>query len=88
VRSLAVPRGCRTKIAQQVVERDNRWVVPYNAYLLKRYECHINVEVCTSVQAVKYVFKYIYKGSDRAHVAIQGESVDEIKQYLLGVLTL
>ena len=69
-------------MAQQVVERDNRWVVPYNAYLLKRYECHINVEVCTSVQAVKYVFKYIYKGSDRAHVAIQGESVDEIKQYL------
>ena len=33
---------------------DNRWVVPYNPYLLKKYKAHINVHVCTSIRAVKY----------------------------------
>ena len=48
----------------QVIVRDNRWVVPYNPYLLQKFESHINVEVCAIVQAVKYMHKYIYKGSD------------------------
>ena len=33
----------RAKVRGQ--ELDNRWVVPYNPYLLRRYNCHINVEV-------------------------------------------
>jgi hypothetical protein len=49
---------------------DNSWVVPYNPYLLLKYNCHINVEVCTSIQAVKYLFKYVYKGHDRAAVQV------------------
>jgi hypothetical protein len=31
---------------------DNRWVVPYNSYLLLKYKCHINVECCNSVTSV------------------------------------
>ncbi|XP_043221667.1 uncharacterized protein LOC122381498 [Amphibalanus amphitrite] len=46
----------------------NQWVVPYNPLLSLRYECHINVEVCSSVDGVKYIFMYIYKGSDRQMV--------------------
>ncbi|KAI2502245.1 helicase [Fragilaria crotonensis] len=64
-------------------ELDNRWVVPYNCHLTKKYDCHINVEVCNSVQAVKYLYKYVYKGHDRAAVQM-GEDVDEIKLYLDG----
>lgn len=64
---------------------DNQWVVPYNPYLLSRYNCHINVEICSGVTAVKYLYKYMYKGHDRVTIHItqnDGEMcIDEIKQY-------
>ncbi|KAL6640358.1 hypothetical protein ACP70R_022207 [Stipagrostis hirtigluma subsp. patula] len=67
---------------------DNRWVVPYNPYLLRMFNCHINVEACGSIKAVKYLFKYIYKGHDRASVAVREASrpdengnIDEITQF-------
>ena len=28
---------------------ENRWVIPYNLYLVTKYDCHINVEICSSV---------------------------------------
>ncbi|KAG2197507.1 hypothetical protein INT47_007116 [Mucor saturninus] len=49
---------------------DNRWVVPHNLYLAVKYNTHINVEFCAGNQAIKYLFKYIYKGSDRAQIAV------------------
>ncbi|KAL6884616.1 hypothetical protein ACP4OV_010552 [Aristida adscensionis] len=51
-------------------ELDNRWVVPYNPFLLRMFNCHINVEACGSIKAVKYLFKYLYKGHDRASVSV------------------
>ena len=62
---------------------DNRWVVPYNLYLTRHFSAHINVEVCSSVQAIKYIHKYIYKGSDRATIQVDLEK-DEVAQYLQG----
>jgi hypothetical protein len=41
---------------------DKRHVVPYNALLLQKYQCHVNVELCSSIKSVKYVYKYVYKG--------------------------
>ncbi|RLN09573.1 uncharacterized protein C2845_PM11G03810 [Panicum miliaceum] len=67
---------------------DNQWVVPYNPYMLRTFNCHINVEACTNIKSVKYLFKYIYKGHDRASVAVRKAgkkddkgNVDEITQY-------
>ena len=48
---------------QQIL--DNRSVVPYNPFLCTKYNAHINVEICNSVQAVKYLYKYVYKGHDK-----------------------
>jgi len=39
-----------------------------------RYQCHINVEVCSSITAVKYLYKYVYKGHDHALVVVQPEA--------------
>lgn len=43
------------KVRSRVV--DNGWVVPHNRFLTLKYDCHINVEVCISVESVKYLYK-------------------------------
>ncbi|XP_071901098.1 uncharacterized protein [Coffea arabica] len=66
-------------------ELDNKWVVPYNAYLLAKFNCHINVEICSTIKVVKYTYKYIYKGHDKIHFFVNSEAksseIDEIKEY-------
>ena len=58
------------------------------------YNAHINIEICSTISAVKYLYKYVYKGHDRAIVEFRiGDSagsnnnkatmdVDEIVNYL------
>ena len=39
---------------------DSSWVVPYNPFLLRKYQCHLNVQTACSIKSVKYIYKYIY----------------------------
>lgn len=55
------------------LQLDNRWVVPYPPILLKIFKAHINIEICTSVKSIKYVCKYINKGTDQAAFVIHNE---------------
>ena len=50
---------------------DNQFVVPYCPQLLRIFNCHINVEVVSSVRSVKYLYKYVYKGHDAANITIE-----------------
>ena len=52
----------------------NRWVVPYNPYLCSKYSAR------SSVTAVKYLFKFVYKGHDRVMASIQSDEHNEIQQ--------
>ena len=54
-----------------VIKLDNRWVVPHNPFLLFEYNAHINIEICSTISAVKYLYKY--KGHDRAIVEFRTE---------------
>ncbi|XP_074299982.1 uncharacterized protein LOC141631176 [Silene latifolia] len=67
---------------------DNRSVVPYNPYLLVLLDCHLNVEVCSTIKAVKYLYKYVYKGHDRDLFNVVDGGVvpvvDEIEKYQSG----
>ncbi|XP_027903668.1 uncharacterized protein LOC114163562 [Vigna unguiculata] len=71
------------------IKLDNRSVVPYNPPLLMRYQAHVNTEYCNKTNSIKYLFKYVNKGPDRATLKISNNSaqsekstiIDEIKRY-------
>ena len=68
------------------IEVGNEWIVPCNPYLSSQFDCHLNVELCSSVKNIKYVIKYVHKGSDQAVFALQrvdqdGNVIDEILMY-------
>ena len=70
------------------VEFDNRWVIPYNPYLLASFDCHINVEICSTIKAVKYLYKYVYKGNDKISVSIGPRDelhvIDKVERFQSG----
>ncbi|KAI5404740.1 hypothetical protein KIW84_051774 [Lathyrus oleraceus] len=45
-------------------------VVPLNPSLLMKYEAHVNMEWCNQSTSIKYLLKYINKGSDRISTVI------------------
>ncbi|XP_074374103.1 uncharacterized protein LOC141714484 [Apium graveolens] len=65
---------------------DNHFVVPYNRNLIVKFDAHINIEVCNYSRSIKYLFKYVNKGSDRANVTLESSDsvnrIDEFKAYL------
>ncbi|CAM4681789.1 unnamed protein product [Leuciscus chuanchicus] len=60
---------------------NNTWVVPYNPYLLLRYNAHINVEIVCVVSSVKYLYKYLEKGPDQCMVRLDVPD-DETREIL------
>ncbi|CAN1769844.1 hypothetical protein LINPERHAP1_LOCUS11421 [Linum perenne] len=65
-------------IEKSGVHLDNRYVVPYNRYLLLRFDAHINVEICNKSRAIKYLFKYINKPPDRTMAVVTGDHNPEL----------
>ena len=72
--------------SNQEIEIDNKWVVPYCPLLSRIFQAHINVEYCNSVKSIKYICKYVNKGSDQAMFGFgkDGIAIDEIERYQLG----
>ena len=93
-----VQRRHPTAGPDETILLDNQWVVPYNPYLLLKYDCHINVEICNSIRTVRYMHNYVYKGPDRANARFhrvdgaapgaagvaQAQDRNEVQEYLDG----
>ena len=79
-----VKRNMKIDSRNEEVEIDNRCVVPYAPFLIRKFDCHLNVELSISrVGGINYLFKYITKGRERVTLEIVNEKsvYDEIKSY-------
>ena len=59
----------------------NRFVVPYNLYLLLKLRCHINIEVFNTIKSIKYLLKYFYEGPNTAIICLSN-SENTIEDHL------
>ncbi|XP_071688702.1 uncharacterized protein [Rutidosis leptorrhynchoides] len=88
-------RNTGISVDKTICHLDNGYVVPYKSYLCLRFHAHINVECCGWNMLIKYLFKYISKGTDRVatHISrplgdegssrrIENQAVDEIKNFI------
>ncbi|KMQ85683.1 hypothetical protein RF55_15614 [Lasius niger] len=63
---------------------NNQWLVPYSPYLIMKYDRHTNLEICSSVKSVKY----LYKEFDWASTKMQSRDstrlikIDEVNSFL------
>ena len=81
-------------VVKNGVKLHNDMVLPYNPSLLLKYDCHFHVEVVSTIHSIRYLFKYVYKGHDKAmnqmrlmrcpyqYAAAPEKSPDEDKRYL------
>lgn len=74
----------KIRVKNNEIEIDNRWIVPYSPLLSKTFQAHINVEYCNSVKSIKYICKYVNKGSDMAVFGVNEQNTDEVTQYQMG----
>ncbi|GFX77385.1 uncharacterized protein LOC104236095 [Trichonephila clavipes] len=85
-------KSATIRMQNRGIKVDNQWVVPYSPLLSETYKAHINVEYCNSVKSIKYICKYVNKGSDMAVFGWQQETddknaimhIDEDAQYQAG----
>ncbi|XP_072384556.1 uncharacterized protein [Diabrotica undecimpunctata] len=78
-------RTVTTKVKRMDFVVDNSLIIPYSPLISKTLKTHCNVEYCNSVKPIKYICKYVTKGSDMAVFGLQSSNTnDEISRYQVG----
>ena len=44
-------RRCKYFVIKKQIKMSDEYVVPYNIKLLLKYECHLNIEICSNFEA-------------------------------------
>jgi hypothetical protein len=68
---------CLGRIEYHWRKEEDAWVVPYMPCLTRLLQCHINADMCFTVNIFMYLYKYLFKGPD--HARFQIETTEETK---------
>ncbi|KAJ6041223.1 uncharacterized protein N7446_010881 [Penicillium canescens] len=73
-------------------KQEDRWVTPHVPALVHLLDCHIYADVCSTATIFLYLFKYLFKGPDRARFGIRAlhdaradgedDQIDEFRDYM------
>lgn len=65
-------------------KEEDRMVVPYMPCLTELMDCHVNVDVTSTVNIFRYLYKCLFKGLDTTKYTITNpnDHADEIKDYI------
>ncbi|SCV68086.1 BQ2448_207 [Microbotryum intermedium] len=77
-------RRFRFHVDKAGVRFDDGDVVPYSPYLCAKYDAHINVEICSTIGAIKYMYKYVAVMLLEAGGGGSDEGRNEIEEYVEG----
>jgi hypothetical protein len=67
------------------VTTEDQFVVPYNPALLSYVDAHVNIELASYVNVIRYLYKYIYKQPDSTPFLVDDDSIiDEVAEYKRG----
>ncbi|CAM9437982.1 unnamed protein product [Laminaria digitata] len=63
---------------------DNQWIVPYNPFLLMKFDCHICCDLVTAKAVIAYLYKYCFKGRDmaKAKILLEGNEIEAYKSII------
>ena len=53
----------------------DKWVVPHCLPLIRKFQCHINIEVANLSHLFQYIFKYIHKSTSTFYHSIHPNSI-------------
>jgi hypothetical protein len=62
-------------------KEEDAWVVPYMPCLTRLLQCHINADVCFTVNIFMYLYKYLFKGPDHARFQIETTGETELNEF-------
>ena len=57
------------KICVSKTSWNNTLMISYNVYFSLKFNVYINVEICTSIKSIIYLYKYVFKNSNSINVS-------------------
>ena len=71
------------RVCYKRIREDDRYVVSYMPFLSRLLDCHVNVDICFTVNVFMYLYKYLFKGPDRTLFNITSDEFhDETVDYI------
>jgi len=71
------------RVCYKRIMDEDRYVVSYMPFLSKLLDCHVNVDICFTVNIFMYLYKYLFKGPDRTLFNISSDEFhDETADYI------
>jgi len=80
---LSTTLNTHPRVCYKCIQDEHRYVGSSIPFLSRLLDCHVNVDICFTVNVFMYLYKYLFKGPDQTLFnIISDECRDEIADYI------